>query len=321
MEQSLKLGDLSISFQRTCRVPRAKGMVNDLPASLGTFPVFKVSDYSSKVPGHWKPAGHFIPMFPQEAMWMNFGRSSAPVALMIGAGMINAITGKKLEPLMSKDPQNYLVVPPQPWLDGFKRDENGSVFQFVAAELGKGETVEEQLTGKAEFGGIQIGMHTPKIKLVNATRPRESVIGGYPESFGWGSKSPVRMMSLQSHGPRDIGLGVGGAIKQKIYPDPYLQGRAVNEVWNEVPIEKAYIYIVHSADFKSITGQEPPATPITHEFYQKKGYPWFGLPDGSWGDVEGGGQAIEDLKPVPGGSDGVNVPDAQPNPATADLWP
>lgn len=315
---SIQLGLIQFTFHRTRRVPRAAGLVNELPAGVGTFPVLRVADYSGKAPEHWKREGHFVPMYPQEALWIGFNRPAAPVALLVGAGMVNAVTGTKLEPNLVQSPQNYLAVPPQPWLDGFKRSGSESVFQFVAAQLGKGETAEEQILGTAEFGGIQIGVYKSKISLIPATRPREYILGGGFESMLY--STGTRGMKSATLSARDMGLGAGGAIKQKIYPDPYIMGRSVTDVWADEPTEKAYIYIVHSGDFKMITGQEPPPTPITYEFYQKNGYPWFGLPDGSWGDVEGGGEVIEKLKPVSGGPDPVNADAPVVNPMTEDLW-
>ena len=47
------------------------------------------------------------------------------------------------------------MVPEQPWIDGYNVD-TGIVRQFVAAPLGQGYTVEEQLTGEANVGGLQI---------------------------------------------------------------------------------------------------------------------------------------------------------------------
>ena len=46
-------------------------------------------------------------------------------------------------------------MPEQPWLDGYCV-EKGVIRQFVAMPLGAGYTVEEQLTGAAEHGGLQI---------------------------------------------------------------------------------------------------------------------------------------------------------------------
>jgi hypothetical protein len=56
---------------------------------------------------------------------------------------------------LSRNPQDYLVVPKQPWLDGYCV-EIGVIRQSVAMPLGQGFSIEEQLTGEAEFGGLQL---------------------------------------------------------------------------------------------------------------------------------------------------------------------
>ena len=53
------------------------------------------------------------------------------------------------------------MVPGQPWLDGFCV-EKGLIRQFVAMPLGEGFTAEEQLTGEAEHGGLQIAVYPMK---------------------------------------------------------------------------------------------------------------------------------------------------------------
>jgi hypothetical protein len=65
---------------------------------------------------------------------------------------------------LRRDPQDYIVTPPQPWIDGFRVDEN-TVRQFVAVPLGQNYSVEEQITGKAEFGGLQILAYPLKAKV------------------------------------------------------------------------------------------------------------------------------------------------------------
>lgn len=57
--------------------------------------------------------------------------------------------------------QDYIVTPPQPWLDGFSISP-GLVRQFVAAPLGEGYTVEAQVTGGEAEGGLQFEV-TPKV--------------------------------------------------------------------------------------------------------------------------------------------------------------
>ena len=53
-----------------------------------------------------------------------------------------------------------LVVPEQPWLDGFNIG-NGVIRQFVAMPLGMSYTVEGQLTREERFGGVQILVYPP----------------------------------------------------------------------------------------------------------------------------------------------------------------
>ena len=58
-------------------------------------------------------------------------------------------------------------VPDQPWLDGYCV-EKGVIRQFVAMPLGAGYTAEEQITGKAEHGGLQILVHPHEGRGVRA---------------------------------------------------------------------------------------------------------------------------------------------------------
>lgn len=290
---SVKIGSLTITPYRTLRVPRERGMVSELPAGLGEFPVYSVQDYRSTVPSDWHQEGYFMPMYSHEALWIGL-QAATPVALLVGAGMVNAVTGERLEPQLSGNPQNYLVIPPQPWLDGFKPTQGEKVFQFVAAELGKGETAEEQILGTAEFGGLQFGLFTSKVPLYTTGRPNVYNTKG----LGTLGSTAVRTRGASRSTPQEMGLGAGGAIRQKIYPDPHVSGRrTVQEVWNDTPAEKAYIYFVHANDWRTLTGESPPPSPITRETYKQAGYSWFGLADGRWGDVEGG-QNIDQLKPV-----------------------
>src|SRR5512138_645505 len=54
-----------------------------------------------------------------------------------------------------------MVVPEQPWLDGFCVAKD-VIRQFVAVPLGAGYSIEEQITGKAEHGGLQIHVYPMK---------------------------------------------------------------------------------------------------------------------------------------------------------------
>ncbi len=150
----------SIDFQRTLRIPD-DNREYALPPGLGSFPLSHVDDYEETVPEKWMThGGVFLPMYQSEAMWINFS-GSYPMAIKVAAGKIDAITGEGWKNGITKRPQDYLVVPEQPWLDGFNVDD-GLIRQFVAMPLGEGYTAEEQLTGEAEHGGVQIIIYPMK---------------------------------------------------------------------------------------------------------------------------------------------------------------
>jgi len=325
--KSINVGSLSLGFQRTCRVP--VGKQNYLPAGLGPFPIFEVEHFSDRAPKEWDKKDYFMPMYQCEALWINFNRQyhKQPKAVMVGSGAINAVTGEKMNEYKLKDPQNYLVVPPQPWLDGWK-DTDGKIYQFVAADLGSGQTIEGQITGEEKVGGIQLATFKPKpdADLIPESRPREHIVAGDWWSMGWESDkipmpkyfggffgdlkphryecfsvtsgaSQMNLMSSVAEKPvmkkvRSMGLGRGGEILQKIYPDPYGL-----EVWEASPAEARTVHIVNSEDFREVTGHNPPPTPINYKTYQQYGYPWFDLWDKELKDTKGS-DIFSKLKPV-----------------------
>ena len=87
---------------------------------------------------------------------------------------------------------------------------------------------------------------------------------------------------LGGSSPRSMGLGRGGEIRQKIYPDPYGL-----DVWKSEPSVIERIHIVSSEDFKQITGFDALATPVTMEAYRRARIPWFELPDKHLNDTKG----------------------------------
>lgn len=154
---------LRIDFKRTLRIPDDNRSY-DLPPSLGSFPLAHIDDHADCVPASWNEhGGVFLPMYQAEALWMNFSATMQyPFAVKIAAGKINAVTGKEWNRELHSGPQDYMSIPRQPWLDGFCVSES-HIRQFVAMPLGKGYTAEEQLTGKAEHGGLQIIVYPMKL--------------------------------------------------------------------------------------------------------------------------------------------------------------
>lgn len=257
----------SVSFQRTLRIPD-DGKVYPLPPGLGAFPIHRVEDYLDRVPETWREhGGMFIPMYQREALWLGFGGASwKPNAVKVGVGKVNAISGEEWDEKLHRDPQDYIVCPDQPWLDGINAGD-GFIRQFVAMPLGLGYTVEAQVTGKEEFGGLQILLYEPKPGRFPDQPPERGVGLGKP--------------SMQAvYETSEMGLGAGGKMKQKIYPDPY-----GIDTWDMNNFGFIFVHIVNSEQYRDLTGLEPPTTPVNAKTYTEFGLPWFGLYDEAKGDI------------------------------------
>ena len=273
----LRIGrHVAVRFERTLRIPD-DGREYPLPPGLGTFPILRVDDYADRVPPSWRGhGGVFIPMYQREALWLDFTASSRhqPHALKVGVGKVNAVSGKPWDDALHRRPQDYVVVPEQPWLDGINAG-NGFIRQFVAMPLGMGYTVEGQLTGEEKFGGIQI-----------------MVVGPRPGRFPKEPRPRTFDMMMACAVPGEMGLGAGGRMRQRIHPDPHEPG-----TWNPARAGRVFVHIVNSMAFREITGMEPPPTPVSAEAYTDAGLPWFDLYDEHLGDLDPSDE-LADVKSV-----------------------
>lgn len=254
----------SLSFQRTVRIPD-DGRRYPLPPGLGRFPVYRVCDFADRVPEGWdREHGYFIPMYQREAMWIDFdGAHWKPNAVKVGVGMVNAVSGTPWDLQLHADPQDYLVAPDQPWFDGIKADE-GLIRQFIAVPLGTGQTVEAQLRGTESVGALRIAVFEPRPGRFPDNPPKD---------IAFRSKGDAPAMAMQADG-RSMGLGAGGRMKQKVYPDSH-----GIDTWSGDAPQETVIYIINSEQFEAITGQRPPETPVDAATYTSHGFPWFDLYD------------------------------------------
>jgi hypothetical protein len=258
-DDRLLVGDrLSVGFQRTLRIPD-DGRTYPLPPGLGLLPIHRVDEYADRVPPSWRgPGNYFIALYQREALWISFdGAQWQPHAVKVGTGGINAVSGRGWDETLHHDPQDYVVVPDQLWLDGINADE-GLIRQFVAMPLGSGYTIEGQLTGRERTGGIQLIVFAPRAGRFPDEEPPRDV------------RAPAQAM----------GLGAGGAIRQKIYPDPY-----GIDVWDRDNSGTATVHVLNAGEYAQVTGRTPPLTPISVETYLERGFPWFELYDEDRGDV------------------------------------
>ena len=254
----------SIELQRTLRIPD-DGRAYPLPPGLGSFPLRHLDDHAARLPDAWRRRGGVItPMHQAEALWIDF-RADYPFAVKLGTGKICAITGGAWTDHLNRDPQDYAALPEQPWLDGYCV-EKGVIRQFVAMPLGEGYTVEEQLSGAAEHGGLQIVAYPMK-------RDRYLALAADPRS----REGLLDAVLLESQAP-DMGLAPGGRMKQEIRADPH-----DFDVWDQRRGSRCFVSIANSAQWMAITGETPPTLPPSAKAYAEAGLPWF---DHYGGDAE-----------------------------------
>jgi len=258
---------LEVEFQRTLRIPD-DGKSYPLPPGLGRFPLRHVDDHSARLPAEWvRHGGVMLPMYQAEALWINFRSPTGyPFAVKVATGKINAVTGESWRDGLNRGPQDYVAVPGQPWLDGYVV-EKGSIRQFVAMPLGAGYTAEEQVTGRAEHGGLQVMAFPLKREaweriLAERAKRLKVAFAGMPAM-------PV-MESMPAPAALAMGLGAGGRMKQEIYVD-----RTAMEDWDLRASGRCFVHIANSLVWRSITGAEPPTVPPTAEEYTRHGLPWY----------------------------------------------
>ncbi len=263
---------LTIEFQRTLRIPD-DDQTYPLPPGLGRFPLEHVDDHAKKVPGQWlQRGGVMLPMYQAEALWINFTarqvrnrHTGYPFAVKISAGKIDAVTGESWSEELQKRPQDYLVIPQQPWLDGYCVGR-GVIRQFVAMPLGSGYSAEEQITGQAEHGGLQIKVFPMRR---DAFERRFPVARGMPfESMR--RCAPASMESEEDTICSSMALAPGGQMSQEIYDDEF----PFHE-WEHQVSSRCFVQLVNTQMWQGITGKTPPTQPPKAKDYTKAGLPWF----------------------------------------------
>jgi len=242
---SIPLSDLcAVTLHRTLRIPDDGGEY-PLPPSLGAMTAHSVAADELVVPVH-----------RAEALWLEFSAPWwKPHALKVSTGRIDAISGETFDPeSLTGTPQDYLVLPEQPWLDGINAGD-GFIRQFVAVPLGEGLTVEAQLDGGEEFGGLTLSLFEP--------RP-----GLFPDEPPESEFDPGGMTVMACSAP--LGLGAGGRMRQEIYADEHGV-----DTWQPKPVATVMIDLVDAVAFEVVTGRAAPPKVCDAATYTEHGLPWF----------------------------------------------
>ncbi len=296
---------LRLDFQRTLRIPD-DGRDYPLPPGLGRFPLRHVDDFAANVPAAWRERGGVMfPMFQSEAMWILLRPEhdpergvAYPFAIKVATGKINAVTGREWSNGLNRGPQDYLVAPRQPWLDGYCVEKR-VIRQFVAMPLGQGYSAEEQITGQAEHGGVQIIAYPMRREVFERRFPKvERVLMRKRSAIPAPACAPPTACRSM-----DMGLAPGGRMKQEIYDDPFDFAD-----WDQEHSSRCFVHLANSLAWRAITGQAPPTMPPTAKQYAQAGLPWFDYYDDCGSAVAGSG-ILGKLKSVFGlGNDKGEMP-------------
>ena len=90
----------------------------------------------------------------------------------------------------------------------------------------------------------------------------------------------------------DMGIGAGGSMRQEIYEDEH-----GIDAWDLDNTERCFITLANAEQWLSITGEEPPMSPISSEEYTDAGLPWFDYFDEDKKSIDGA-EAFNDIKSI-----------------------
>lgn len=262
---------IEIRFKRTLRIPD-DDKVRPLPPGLGDLPLERVEEHAARLPAGWiDRGGVLLPMYQAEAMWIllscdlpTHGGVPYPFAVKIAAGKINAVTGDPWADGLHQDPQDYLIAPDQPWLDGFCVEE-GLIRQFVAMPLGRGYTAEEQISGSAEHGGLQILVHPMKRDRYEALPKPDT--GPFEDLEVYCSVDIAACLDAESGA---MGLAPGGLMRQTVFADHYGP-----DAWELSVSARCFVHILNTTQWTRATGKPAPGQPPSAADYAAAGLPWF----------------------------------------------
>jgi len=290
---------LEILFGRTLRVPE-DGKVYPLPPSLGDTQLEHIDDFAEKAPRLWlKRGGVLLPLHATETFKLEFRPVDTPqdkvpysFLVLIGAGKINALTGRGLERRPNFEYQNYISV--NKWMDlhGFC-SSLGIVKQFSAMPYGIGTTAEEQLTNNNENGGMQLVVFPMTTDAYKNKVIQYRIIEEKRKKL---HDSRVRF-SLCGVTSIKMGVAPGGLLSQMVKKD----SNAPSD-WDLGISSRCFAHILNARAWEKITGQKPHAKPPGKKAYKQFGLPWIDAFGDDTDEVEilAGSTIIRKLKSVLG---------------------
>ena len=90
----------------------------------------------------------------------------------------------------------------------------------------------------------------------------------------------------------DMGIGAGGSMRQEIYEDEH-----GIDAWDLDRTERCFITLANAEQWLSITGEEPPMSPISADEYTESGKPWYNYSDEDKISIKGA-EALGGIKSI-----------------------
>lgn len=265
---------LRVEFNQTLRTPD-DGNTYRLPPHFGALPLRHVDDFPQKAPLDWlRDGGVMLALYQSDAMWLRFQAQYVserdthyPLAVRVATGKINAITGSGWTSALQCEPQDYLVVPGQTWLQGYC-PRTGLVRQFVAAPLEAGSKTDEQTIGETDHGGLQLQVCPMKRDVFERRFPKIDPKLQFPT---YGAKLLSQMKPGVVHSTAtESGLPADGKKTLDIYDDPFDLSD-----WDVEHSSSCFVHIANSLLWRLITDSEPTTRASTAETYAGYEIPWF----------------------------------------------
>ena len=308
------MAKMTVTFEKAFRAEQ-EGQEASKLSTKARFPLKHIDDYAAKIPAKLlKRGGIILPMYQSEALAIHFmphkakssdgspyenaeGKSWYPFIVKVGCGLINAVSGGNIKDKLSSYPQNYLFIDKPTLLYGMN-DKSGVIRQFIASPLGKGITVEEQLTGNAQYGGIQLIIYPLKKKTFEEFyAPQKKMLGekilfsleipclrlddrifskkGYiPNESVANEKYKEECNWLNDHsGPKRIipsmGISYGERICSLFEKDFY-----DHTDWDRKHYSRCFVHILNSEAWEEITGEKPETNAISEKQYRSFRLSW-----------------------------------------------
>lgn len=214
---------LHVAFHRTLRVPHDNRDYR-LP-DLGRAPLHALH-----------AQGMFaLPLQPAEALWLSFlAPWERPFAVKVECGGIDALTGEPARDGLHREPQDYVPVPAQTWLDGCRRTPHDV----------------QQMTADA------------CVSSVGACDLRITVC---PTAANPGTANDRRGASPVCY------AGDVAAPGMRLHDDVIQDALGVE--WDVVSAQECCIRCVPATEWRDLTGVEAPAAPTAAD-YARAGVPW-----------------------------------------------